>query len=106
MDHKSKGGVPRLSKEQNAALADLVEKGPDRESDGVVRWRRVDLKAVIKNRFGKDYHERYAGKLLRRLDFSYVSARPQQPGRDAETIQAFKELRRCAESPSGGRASR
>jgi hypothetical protein len=27
-------------------LAVLVEAGPDRKKDGVVRWRGVDLKAV------------------------------------------------------------
>jgi hypothetical protein len=28
-------------------LAQIVEVGPDRERDGVVRWRRIDLKRVI-----------------------------------------------------------
>jgi transposase len=91
LDHKAKGGVSRLSQDQKVALADLVEKGPDRESDGVVRWRRVDLKAVIRSRFGVDYHERYVGKLLHQLGFAHISARPQHPGQDAETIQAFKK---------------
>ena len=31
---------------------------------GVVRWRRIDLKRVIAERFGVDYHERYVGTLL------------------------------------------
>jgi transposase len=47
------GGVgPRLSSESLAQLAAIVEAGPDREKDGVVRWRRVDLKRVVKERFG------------------------------------------------------
>ena len=29
---------------------------PDRERDGVVRWRRIDLKGVIAERFGVDFH--------------------------------------------------
>jgi transposase len=33
-----------------------------------VRWRRVDLKRVIAERFGVHYHERYVGKLLKKLD--------------------------------------
>jgi hypothetical protein len=33
------------------AFAAIVEAGPDRETDGVVRWRRVDLKRVIAERF-------------------------------------------------------
>ena len=47
------GGVePRLSPEKLAELAAIVEAGPDREKDGVVRWRRVDLQRVVKERFG------------------------------------------------------
>ena len=91
LDHKAKGGVSRLSPGQRAELVSLVEKGPDRKVDGVVRWRRVDLQNVIKQRFGVDYHERYVGKLLKALGFSHISARPQHPGQDAETIQAYKK---------------
>ena len=62
------GGVePRLSAEKLAELAAIVEAGPDREKDGVVRWRRVDLQRVVKERFGVDYCERYIGTLLKKL---------------------------------------
>jgi transposase len=57
----------------------------------VVRWRRIDLKLVIKKRFGVDFHERYVGTLLKKLGFSHVSARPRHPGQDVETIAAFKK---------------
>ena len=63
-DNWTNGPKPRLSAEQQAELAKIVETGPDREQDGVVRWRRVDLKRVIAERFGVDYHERYVGTLL------------------------------------------
>ena len=36
------GPKPRLSAEQLAQFAQIVEAGPDREVDGVVRWRRLD----------------------------------------------------------------
>ena len=91
LDHKAAGGVPRLSPEQKAELSQLVETGPDFGVDGVVRWRRVDLQCVIKQRFGVEYHERYVGKILKSLGFSHISARPRHPGQDAETIQAFKK---------------
>ena len=91
LDHKATGGVPRLSPEQKAELSNLVEKGPEREIDGVVRWRRVDLQGVIKQRFGVEYHERYVGKILKALGFSHISARPRHPGQDAEIIEAFKK---------------
>lgn len=90
-DNWSKGSAPRLSAEQLTALAQLVETGPDRLVHGVVRWRRIDLKRVIAERFGVEYHERTVGKLLHALGFSHISARPRHPAQDARTIAAFKK---------------
>jgi hypothetical protein len=47
-----------------AEVGRIVEAGPDREKDGIVRWRRVDLKRVIAETFGVDFHEPYVGTLL------------------------------------------
>jgi transposase len=63
IDNWTEGPKPRLSAEQFAQFAQIVEAGPDREKDGVVRWRRIDLKRVIAGRFGVDFHPRYGGKL-------------------------------------------
>jgi transposase len=93
-DIRSKGQPPRLSPEQLAAFAEIVETGPDREKDDVVRWRRIDLKRVVEERFGVIYHERTIGKLLKMLGFSHISARPHHPGQKAETIAAFKKTSR------------
>ena len=87
----SKGPEPRLSTAQQQELAQLVETGPDRAVDGVVRWRRMDLQRVIKQRFGVHYHERTVGKLLKALGFSHISARPRHPAQDARTLAAFKK---------------
>lgn len=46
LDNWASGPVPRLSAAQTE-FARIVEIGPDREVDGVVRWRRIDLKRVI-----------------------------------------------------------
>ena len=91
-DHYAKGLPPRLTPEQLAALSTIVETGPDPVEDGVVRWRRIDLKRVIEERFGVVYHERTVGKLLEQIGFSYISARPRHPGQKAETVAAFKSL--------------
>ena len=56
LDNWASGPTPRPSPDQKAELAAIVEAGPDREVDGVVRWRRIDLKRVIAERFGVDYH--------------------------------------------------
>ena len=45
---KAPGPEPKLSAEQKEELRQLVEAGPDAEKDGVVRWRCVDLKRVVK----------------------------------------------------------
>ena len=43
IDNWTEGPKPRLSEEQMAEFARVVEAGPDRAKDGVVRWRRIDL---------------------------------------------------------------
>jgi len=94
-DNWTEGPKPRLSEDQLAQFAKIVEAGPDREKDGVVRWRRVDLKRVIAERFGVDFHPRYVGKLLKKLDFSHISARPRHPGQDERIVEAFKKTSRA-----------
>lgn len=88
----------RLSDAQMQALAEIVETGPDPQVDGVVRWRRIDLKRVIEERFGVAYSERAISDLLARLAFSYISGRPQHPRQDERVLEAFKKTSR-ARSP-------
>ena len=92
LDNWTEGPKPRLSIEQMGELAAIVEAGPDREIDGVVRWRRVDLKRVIAERFGVAFHERHVGKLLKKLGFSHISARPRHPAQDERIVEAFKNV--------------
>ena len=91
IDRWAGGPKPRLTSAQKEELSRIVEEGPDRDKDGVVRWRCLDLKDVIRNRFGVDYHERTVGKILAELGFSYVSPRPRHPGQDPATIEGFKK---------------
>ena len=60
-----------------------------------MRWRRIDLQRVIKDRFGVDYHERYVGTLLKELGFSHISARPRHPAQDPEIIETYKKTSRA-----------
>ena len=94
IDNWTEGPKPRLSEEQLAQLAQILEGGPDREKDGVVRWRRIDLKHVIAERFGIEFHQRYVGKLLHKLGFSHMSARPRHPAQDERIVEAFKKTSR------------
>jgi transposase len=94
IDNGTEGPKPRRSAEPLAEFAVIVEVGPDREKDGVVRWRRIDLKRVIAERFGVDFHPRYVGKLLHKLGFSPMSARPRHPAQDERIVEAFKTTSR------------
>ncbi len=81
-DRVPPGPAFRLTPEQRAELAALVERGPDPAVDQVVRWRRVDLRRVIAARWGVEFHERTVGKLLHRLGFAKLSVRPKHPKTD------------------------
>jgi len=90
-DRRSTGPAPRLSPDQKAELARMVREGPDPAVDGVVRWRRVDLKRRIEARFGVTMHERSVGKHLAALGFRRLSVRPPPPRSDPEIQEAFKK---------------
>lgn len=90
-DRRAPGPSPRLSAEQRAELAAIVEAGPDLAVDGVVRWRRVDLQRVLRERFGVEMHERTVGKQLAAMGFRRLSVRPHHPKRDVEAQEAFKK---------------
>jgi len=90
-DRRRAGPRPRLTPEQEAELVTAVDRGPDPDRDGVVRWRRIDLKALIEARFGVRLHERSVGKLLRRLGFARLSVRPKHPLSDPAAQEAFKK---------------
>ena len=104
------GPKPRLTPEQLAELDKIVEQGPDPAQDGVVRWRRVDLQALIKTRFDVDLHERSVGKVLHRLGFTRLSVRPKHPASDPEAQERFKKAslswsaRACPSTPAASRS--
>jgi transposase len=80
-----------LTDAQMDELSVIVETGPDPAIDGVVRWRRIDLKRVIEERFGVTYSERAISDLLAALSFSHISGRPQHPKQDQRVLEAFKK---------------
>ena len=90
-DRTSPGPKPRLTPEQEAAVAELVRKGPDLAKDGVVRWRRVDLAHVNKTWFNVTLAERSVGAMLRRLGFRRLSVRPRHPQQDPAAQETHKK---------------
>jgi transposase len=99
-DRQLPGPAPKLSAQQMAELAGLVEAGPDPARHGVVRWRRVDLRDELERRFGVALHERSVGKLLAKLGYRRLSVRPRHPQTDEEAQEAFKKtsLRRSRQN--------
>jgi transposase len=91
-DRPSPGRPRRLSPDQEATFSEWVEAGPDFEQDGIVRWRRIDLKGKIEQAFGVALHERTVGKVLRRLSFRRLSVRPQHPQSDIQAQEDFKKV--------------
>src|ERR1700724_1397989 len=71
---KSPGRPPKLSKEQMEELR-----------------RCVDLKRVLGERFAVDLSEVSLGRVLKKLGFSHISARPLHPKQDGEAIATFKK---------------
>jgi len=88
---KPSGRPSRLSAEQKEELCRLVEAGPDPQKDGVVRWRCVDLKRVLGERFGVDLSAVRLGRVLKELGFSHLSARPRHPAQDPRAVATFKK---------------
>src|SRR3954453_18136746 len=109
-DRRRAGPRPRLTPEQEAELVTAVEQGPDPDRDGVVRWRRVDLQALIEARFTVRLHERSVGEVLPRLGSARLSVRPKHPKADAAAQEAFKKAspswwrRRCPSTPAASRS--
>lgn len=88
------GRPPKLAPEHKLELKSIVEKGPDPERDGVVRWRRVDLQRIVKEQFGVEVSEDTIGRVLHQLGFSHISVRPKHPDQENGAIAAFKKTSR------------
>lgn len=86
------GGHPAgLNEVQMAELKALVLKGPDAEKHNVVRWRCVDLRDEVADRFAVTVSERTIGKWLRKLGLTRLQPRPFHPKKDEAAQQAFKK---------------
>ena len=109
-DRRPPGRKPHLTPEQQAEVAGWVEQGPDLATDGVVRWRRVDLRARIERAFAVRLHPATVGKLLRKLRFRRLSVRPQHPRSDPAAQEEFKgglpiwPAPRCPRRPGASRS--
>ena len=58
VDRSAPGASPKLTEAQKAELRHLAIAGPDPETDQVVRWRCLDLREQVAQRFAVTVHER------------------------------------------------
>lgn len=108
------GSAPKLMPEEKAEIARWVRQGPEPD-EGLVRWRLIDLKRRIRDRFFVLVDERSVSRLLKTMRFSHVSVRPRNPQADAAAQEAHKktspislrqrsrQLLAASRSNSGGR---
>ncbi len=88
---KPPGAAPKLSAAQMSELRDLVLVGPDPKADKVVRWRCLDLREKVIQRFCVTVPERTIAKWLRKLNLTRLQPRPFHPKKDEAAQQAFKK---------------
>jgi transposase len=82
-DRPRSGRKALLNEVQLAEFDRIVETQPDPVTDGVVRWRCIDLKAQIAKQFGVDISERSVGRILKE--------RPKHPEIDTAAQEAFRQ---------------
>ena len=75
------GRVPALTERQRAELRELVVKGPDPATDKVVRWRCVDLRTVVAQRFSVTVHVHTISKWLNQFRLTACNRGPCIPRR-------------------------
>lgn len=101
LDRKAPGQPPRLKDAHRRALAELIEVGPIPAVHGVVRWRLADLVQWIWEEFQIAVSETTMGRVLNKMGYRKLSARPRHHAQNPEAAAAFKKS-----SPPAWRRSR
>ena len=103
IDRKAPGQQPRLNEAHRAALAAIIESGPIPAVHGVVRWRIVDLRQWIFEEFRVVVAEQTLSRVLRKMGYRKLSARPRQYAQAEDAIEDFKKAFPRAWKRSGAR---
>ena len=91
INRKAPGNPPKLSDDQRAALASIVERGPIPAIHGVVRWRLIDLMQWVWEEFGISLSEATMSRELNALGYRKLSARPRHYAQNEYAIEDFKK---------------
>jgi transposase len=89
VSRKAPGGAPKLSEAQMSELRGLVLAGPDPKTHKVVRWRCLDLREEVIQRFSVTVPERTIAKWLRKLKLTRLQPRPFHPKSDGAAQEGF-----------------
>lgn len=98
-DRLGRGRQPILSPEEQQAVAQRLEAGPQ-EGD-VCSLRGLDFQKFIKDRFGKLMSLSAVYDLLHDLDYEWLVPRSKHRKSDPEAITAFKKSSRRTREDSG-----
>ena len=91
LDRKAPGQPSRLSDKHRAALATVIDSGPNPAVHGVVRWRIVDLCQWLWDEFRVSISKQTLGRELRAMGYRKLSARPRHHAQASGAIDAFKK---------------
>jgi transposase len=103
IDRKAPGQPPRLNDEHRRALAAILESGPIAAVHGVVRWRIVDLCQWIFEEFRVVVAEQTLSRVLRKMGYRKLSARPRHHAQVEGAIEDFKKVSPRAWKRSGAK---
>src|SRR6516225_786763 len=103
IDRKPPGQAPRLNGAHRAALAAIIESGPIPAVHGVVRWRIVDLCQWIWEEFRVVVSQQTLSRVLRKMGYRKLSARPRHHAQAAGAIEDFKKASPRAWRRSGAK---
>ena len=90
-DRVRSGRPPLVDKTQGEEVARWVDNGPDKDKDGVSRWRVFDLKAKLRSALGIAMGREAMRLLLHRLGYSHQSPRPVHRKADAAKQAEFRQ---------------
>jgi transposase len=94
---RPKSGRPRLlTPEQEAAFKARIAAGADYTRDGVVAFRGVDMRRLLREEFKVKAGLSSAYQLAHRLGLAWVEPRPQHPKSDPAAQAAFQQASRRA----------
>ena len=92
IDRKAPGQPPLLKDEHRVALAAIVESGPIPAVHGVVRWRIIDLCQWIFEEFRIAVSQQTLSRVLRKMGYRKLSARPRHHAPAEGAIEDFKKV--------------